>query len=139
MAKDKLTEAPPKTRCQQLVDQVHTEERVKLEERFKEAVRNQRAILSVNRGRLKAKEAEVLQAQRNVLDMKEKLKALESADLDQWGKDNPEQSVHIGIDFGGRGCGKMSAMRSYIDQYTGKLNHEFIPWTEFYQIPDLSV
>jgi hypothetical protein len=90
MAKDKLTEARPRTRCEQLVDQVHTEERVKLEERFKKHYKEKQKRVAEALEFHDTLKANLENAQEEYQKRVIELNELKNADLDQWGKENPE-------------------------------------------------
>jgi hypothetical protein len=88
--------------CQRLVKEVHTEERVKLEERFKEAYKDSKQILDKKTKWVEFCKERLVEANKELSNAEENLNELETADLDQWGKDNPEktETVYVGMDFG---------------------------------------
>jgi len=107
MAKKKLTESD----CQRLVKEVHNEERVKLEERFKADVKQRMNAVERSKKLVEHREKILDYAKKSHAVDVEELKKLESADLDQWGKDNPEKQTNQVIFCGGGRRGGKSWLR----------------------------
>lgn len=84
MAKKKVTE------CQKLINEVDQEAREKLQKRFKEAVKRKLDMIEQKKESIRSLKVALQIRNRDLSSAEEDLYELKKADLDKWGKENPE-------------------------------------------------